>query len=90
MGMMVGGFFAAAAAAASSRSQIDVKPRTQHVKYFISTLIHILSLCERCWQALYVHGDDGSSFYRGKSPRPPRALLNPLTSHEKTFLCRYI
>jgi hypothetical protein len=42
MGMMVGGFFAAAAA--SSLSQIDVKPRTQHVKYFISTLIHILSL----------------------------------------------
>jgi hypothetical protein len=79
MGMMVGGFFAAAAAAASSRSQIDVKPRTQHVKYFISTLIHISSL-SLLSGSLYVHGDDGSSFYRGKSPRPPRALLNPLTS----------
>jgi hypothetical protein len=70
MGMMVGGFFAAAAA--SSLSQIDVKPRTQHVKYFISTLIHISSLSAAAGsEALYVHGDDGSSFYRGKSPRPP-------------------
>lgn len=59
MGMMVGGFFAAAAAA-SSLSQIDVKPRTQHVKYFISTLIriyiymYISSLL--CVGSSYVHG----------------------------------
>jgi hypothetical protein len=87
MGMMVGGFFAAAAAAASSRSQIDVKPRTQHVKYFISTLIHIsslsalrLALCTRRRRQLFLS--------RKISSPAARSTQSTDVSHEKTFLCR--
>lgn len=52
-------------------------PYTTRKVFYIYINTYILSRCSR---ALHVHGDDGSSFYRGKSPRPPRALLNPLTS----------